>query len=192
MRAVIPTGAMSRKNITGSEEQKNRWGGHEDFVVELNLFHKAKLDDPMPESAQRMSFSALKVLMNRAEEGTLQFRDEPRRDETSPCEADTIKMQGCQHLIELRETLKKNQKTRFGQPKRVMRLYYFEPQFGGPLSTVSLCGLHIASKPADEADVYGEQDAAIIKAASRSVSWFQDEIEASERRKAIEATRSTQ
>lgn len=189
MRAVSPTGALSRKNAYGASEPPNSWHGHGKFVDELNLYYSASLDDPMPESAQRMSYSAMKKLITKGEQGTLHFRGEDPVENGSVNEADTIKMSGCGHLIELREPFRRNRRARFGQPLRVMRLYYFEPYLGVHVTSETLCGLHIASKPADEADIHEEQNAAIRVASARSMFWFQEKIEESERNASIEKSR---
>lgn len=175
MRSIKPTGSLSRKNAYGATEPHNSWGGHTDFVMELNAFKAARLDDLMPESAQRMAYSAIKSLISKGEYGTLQFRDQEQCNESVHAEADTIKRRGCEYMIELRQPHRTVQKARFGQPARVMRLYYFEPD--APF--VDLCGLLIASKPADEADMHKEQDDSISSAAGRAMNWFQAQIEKS-------------
>lgn len=173
MRAVQPTGKLSRKNAYGATEPNNRWGGHTEFVVELNAFKAAKLDDEMSEAAQRMAYSAISNLMTRGELGMLQFRHEKRCHPDAIDEADSINMRGCEYMIELRQPHRTVQRPKFGKPARVMRLYYFEPD----VSYLDLCGLHIASKPASEADIHEEQDDSISHAATRAMHWFHAKLE---------------
>lgn len=177
MRTIQPTGKLSRKNAYGASEPNNRWGGHHKFVQELNAFKSAKLDDLMSESAQRMAYSALQDLITKGETGTLQFKHEERCGQNSDDEADTIRMRGCDYIIELRQPHRTVAAKRFGQPSRVMRLYYFEPD----TFFVDLVGLHIASKPACDADIHREQDQTISCAAARAMNWNQGQIEAGKR-----------
>lgn len=164
MLCIEPVGAKSRKNLRGGQEPNNTVCFHDALSSDWLKLHDGTFDDAMSESEQAFALSALRELMQKAIEGVAKFPQDCSARESH--DADQIQMKDHTFLLELRQPHIRVPKPRFGKPRRVVRLYYFEPRLGDH----DLYNLHIASKPSGVKDEEREQDASIRAAGVRAWS----------------------
>lgn len=128
------------------------------LVEEMKDFHSNALDPQLSEAEHRDAYARLRRLMQRAQQGVLEF---------SGASPDAKVMSRANFVIELRPQPERTH--RFGRanhPARLVRLYCAEPN----ILDGTLLGLHLGTKPNDD-DVQNEQDASIDIAAQRAHDW---------------------
>lgn len=152
-----PIGCRSCRNIAEHSDVENVWQRLEELLEEFDALREGRLDVGMTKPEHLDALSKLKILMNKAKRGVLDFGGRYP-------DAKSMDMLNHGHILELRPLTMAARN--FGRVPRILRMYYVEPRWNDR----SLLGLHMATKP-DGFDQEGEQNRAIIESGIRADLW---------------------